>query len=56
MSNNRYTMKLPRDLKDFFQEYLDENPGLGFKKVSQYALHILREKALELKKERKENK
>lgn len=51
MSDKRYTMKIPRDLRDFFQQYIDKNPEIGFNKVSQLALHILQEKAFELKKE-----
>jgi len=54
MSDDRYTMKIPRDLKDLFQKYIEKNPGLGFNKVSQLVLHILQEKAFELKKELKE--
>lgn len=44
-------MKIPRDLKNFYQDYIDKNPELGFNMVSQLALHILQEKAFELKKE-----
>lgn len=47
----KYTMKIPVELKKLFQEYIDKNPGLGFTKVSQFALHILQQKALEIKKE-----
>lgn len=53
--SNKYTMKIPAELKDLFQEYIDKNPGLGFRKVSQFALHILQEKAIEIKKELKKN-
>jgi len=51
MSDERYTMKIPRELKDFFQDYIKSNPGLGFNTVSQFTLHILQDKAIELKKE-----
>lgn len=51
MSDDRYTMKIPRDLRDFLQKYIKENPELGFNKVSQLALYILQEKVFELKKE-----
>jgi recombinational DNA repair protein RecR len=48
---DKYTMKIPKELKNLFQDYIDKNPGLGFKKVSQFALHILQQKAIEIKKE-----
>ena len=51
----KYTMKIPAELKELFQNYIDKNPDLGFKKVSQFALHILQEKAIEIKKELKKN-
>ena len=54
MSDERYTMKIPRLLADFFQEYIDRNPELGFNKISQLALYILQEKAFELKDKMKE--
>ncbi|MHA1232414.1 MAG: hypothetical protein ACTSPQ_17420 [Candidatus Helarchaeota archaeon] len=55
MTDDRYTMKIPRELKEFFQQYIDKNPDLGFKTVSQFALHILQQKAFELKKEMEKN-
>ena len=48
---DKYTMKIPKELKNLFQEYIDKNPGLGFSKVSQFALHVLQQKAIEIKKE-----
>jgi len=53
--SDKYTMKIPAELKKLFQEYIDKNPDLGFRKVSQFALHILQEKAIEIKKELKKN-
>jgi len=53
--SDKYTMKMPAELKKLFQEYIDKNPDLGFRKVSQFALHILQEKAIEIKKELKKN-
>lgn len=44
-------MKIPKKLKDLFQEYIDKNPDLGFNKVSQFALFVLQQKAVEIKKE-----
>ena len=29
MSDDRYTMKIPRDLKDFLQKYIIENPEVA---------------------------
>lgn len=53
---NKYTMKIPIELKDFFQEYIDKNFELGFSKVSQFILYLLQEKVIEIKKELLENK
>lgn len=53
--SDKYTMKIPAELKKLFQEYIDKNPDLGFRKVSQFALHILQEKAIKIKKELKKN-
>ncbi len=41
-------MKIPVQL---FQEYIDRYPGLGFTKVSQFALYIIQQKTIEIKKE-----
>lgn len=54
MPDDRYTMKIPRELADFFQKYIDNNPELGFNKISQLALHILQDKVFDLKKELEE--
>ena len=53
--SDKYTMKMPAELKKLFQEYIDKNSDLGFRKVSQFALHILQEKAIKIKKELKKN-
>jgi len=52
----KYSMKIPKKLKDLFQEYINKNPDLGFNKVSQFALFILQQKAVEIKKELDKNK
>lgn len=56
-----YNMKIPQDLANFFQKYIDTHKELGYKFVSQYVLHILQDHAKELltledkiKKEKKE--
>lgn len=43
-----YTMKIPRELADFFQEYIDKNRRLGFRTVSQYILYALQNHAKDL--------
>lgn len=43
-----YTMKLPQELADFFQNYIDDHRELGYKFVSQYVLHVLQDHAKEL--------
>jgi hypothetical protein len=47
----KYSMKIPKNLKDLFQEYIDKNPDLGFTTVSQFLLFVLQQKAYEIKKE-----
>jgi len=48
-----YTMKIPKDLADFFERYIQEHKELGYKFISQFALHILQEKARELLEDEK---
>lgn len=43
-----YSMKIPQELADFFQNYLDDHKGLGYKFVSQYILHVLQDHAKDL--------
>jgi len=43
-----YTMKLPLELKEFFERYIKKNTSLGYKTVSQLAVHILQKEAKEL--------
>lgn len=50
-----YNMKLPQELADLFQEYIKEHKELGFRFVSQYALHLLQQEAKRISRERKEN-
>ena len=40
-----YTMKIPNSLKNLFRRYIEKYESLGFKKVSQLALHILQKEA-----------
>lgn len=50
-----YNMKLPQELADFFQEYIKEHKEIGFRFVSQYALHLLQQEAKRISQEKKEN-
>ncbi len=38
---DKYTLKIPMEIKDLIQKYIERNPSLGFKKVSKYILHLL---------------
>jgi len=40
-----YTMKLPITLRDLFDRFFKKYESLGFKNVSQFALHILQKEA-----------
>lgn len=46
-----YTMKLPKKLSNLFEKYIRKHETLGFKNVSQFALHILQKEAIEILKE-----
>ena len=41
-------MKIPRELADFLEDYIKKNPQLGYRKVSQYILHIIQDHAKKL--------
>jgi len=45
---DNYTMKLPHELVDFLEDYIKKNPQLGYRKVSQYILHIIQDHAKKL--------
>ena len=44
-SKSDYNMKIPRELADLFQEYIENHPQLGYRTISQYILHILQDEA-----------
>lgn len=44
-------MNFPNSMRFLFEMYIRKNPNLGFKNVSQFALHILQRKAEELIKD-----
>lgn len=55
---DKYNMNIPGDIADFILNYINNNPELGFRFVSQYIVHLLRENIKEIssqtkKKERK---
>ena len=56
-----YSTKIPREIADLFQKYIDKNPELGYRKVSQYILYVLQEEVkrliernLEIREQKKE--
>jgi hypothetical protein len=53
---DKYNLKIPQDLADFFQKYINDHPELGYTFVSQYLLHVLREKAEEIMLSQKDKK
>lgn len=46
-----YTMKIPNDLKLLFEKFIEKYSGLGFRNVSQFALHVLQQEARKILKE-----
>lgn len=40
-----YTLNIPNELRILFEAYINQNPNLGFKSVSQYLLHVIQGKA-----------
>lgn len=53
---DKYNLKIPQDLADFFQNYLDEHKELGFTFVSKFLLHVLQNEAKRLMEEKTEEK
>ena len=53
---DKYTMKIPFELKDFFEKYIKEHKELGFNFASQFILHILQEEAKKLTEKKEEKK
>lgn len=49
---DKYNMNIPGDIADFIQNYINTNPELGFKFVSQYVIHLLREDIKTLSKDK----
>ncbi len=43
-----YTMNFPNELRILFEAYIKKYPNLGYKNVSQLALHLLQKKAEEI--------
>jgi len=40
-----YNMKIPRELADLFEKYIEKNKELGYRTISQYVMEILRKEA-----------
>jgi len=53
---DKYNLKIPLDLVDFFQNYLNEHKELGFTFVSKFLLHILQNEAKKLMEKMHEKK
>lgn len=55
---DKYNMNIPGDIADFIQAYINANPKLGFKFVSTYVIHLLREniKTLSINSKKEEKK
>ena len=41
---DKYNLKIPPEIVDFFQKHIDDHPELGYTFVSQYLLQIIRDK------------
>jgi len=39
---DKYNIKIPRELADLFQQYIDKHKELGYTTVSQYIIELLR--------------
>lgn len=55
---DKYNMNIPGDIASFIERYINENPELGFKFISTYVIHLLREhvKSLTLDTKKEEKK
>ena len=43
-----YNLKVPRELADLFEKYIEKHKELGYRTVSQYILEVLRKEAKQL--------
>ncbi len=56
MSKKKYDLKINYALYEVFRDYLNENPQLGFRSVSEFLNSILRKKAIEILNSKKDKK
>lgn len=52
----KYDLKIPYEFYEVLQEYLNENPKLAYRSVSDYIIKLIRDKVTEIleSKEKKE--
>jgi len=43
-----YSMKIPKELADLFEEFITKNRNLGYRTISQYILHVLQDHAKDI--------
>ncbi|MHA1283285.1 MAG: hypothetical protein ACTSVV_04955 [Promethearchaeota archaeon] len=53
MPDDDYFMKIPREMANFIENHINENKELGFKTVSQFILHVLREEVKNILEKRR---
>jgi hypothetical protein len=53
MSEDKYTLKISKDLSLIFQKYIDENKQLGYRSVSEYLHEIIRNEAKKILEQKK---
>jgi len=45
-----YTLKVPNDLRELFEKYIEKFPNLGYKKISKFIIHLLEKEATKIVK------
>ncbi len=56
MSKKKYDLKINYELFEVFKDYLNDNPQLGYRSVSELLNSILREKAIQILNSEKNKK
>lgn len=56
MSKKKYDLKINYELFEVFKDYLNDNPQLGYRSVSEFLNSILREKAVQILNSEKNKK
>ena len=54
MTKKKYDLKINYALFEVFKDYLNENPQLGFRSVSEYLNSVIREKAIQILNSKKD--